>query len=108
MSNLEIFNYNLDLIDKNLPKNIYGIKVLNVDKNETFNIAIEHIGYCPALYGEREESRFNDYLSNLEYKVIDEYFKTIKKRKPKNYYSVCEIITNEKGELYRYSKSANL
>ena len=104
-SQLLSLNLSLKKNQKGLPKNIYAIKVLNVDKNETLCLAIEHDGYCPYIETEREESRFGDYLSNLEYKLIDNYFKLNKIKKPKSYYHLCEVITDSKGKLYRYSKT---
>ena len=102
---------NLDLSLKlnqiNLPPNIYVIKVINVDIQETFSISIEHNGYCPNLNSDNEQSRFNEYLSNLEYEVIDIYFKNNNIKKPKEYYTFCEIMTNEKGELFHYSRAIN-
>jgi hypothetical protein len=107
MNNLEIFKFDLENIKSNLPKNIYALKVLNVDKNETFNIAIEHNGYCPKLYDNHDESNFGEYLSNLEYQLVEDYFKMKKIKKPKQWYHLCEIMTNENGELYHYAKTAN-
>jgi hypothetical protein len=104
MNNLEIFKFDLENIKSNLPKNIYGLKVLNVDKNETFNIAIEHNGYCPKLFDDHEISNFSEYLCNLEYKLVTNYFKTNKIKKPKMWYHLFEIMTNDKGELYHYSR----
>ncbi len=109
MNNLEIFNLDLSIEKhkRNLPKNIYAIKGLNVDNNETFNIAIEHNGYCPEFENNHDASNFSEYLCNLEDKLINDFFKANKIKKPKEYYHLCEIMTNENGELYRYSKSVN-
>ncbi len=107
MNNLEIFNFDLETVKSNLPKNIYAIKVLNVDKKETFNIAIAHNGYCPELYDDHDESNFGEYLCNLEYKLVSDYFKSQNQKMPKQFYSICEIMTNANGELYHYSKAIN-
>ena len=103
----EILNldFSIEQSKKNLPSNIYALKVLNVDENEVFEIAINHNGYCPELNSEREESIFTEYLCNLEYNLIEEYFKYNKIKKPKSYYSLCEVMTDNKGELYRFSKT---
>lgn len=106
MNNLEIFNLDLST-GKDLPKNIYAIKVLNADNNTTFEIAIVHDGYCLKGDNDHDESNLGEYLCNLEYKLIDNYFKTNKIKKPKSYYSICEIVTNDLGELYRYARIAN-
>jgi|GEM_PF-6138082 len=104
-SELLSLNFSLKKYQRNLPKNIYAIRVLNVDKNETFCLAIEHDGYCPHLNTDRDESNFGEYLCNLQSKLIGTYYKANKTKKPKQYYSICEVMTNENGELYRYSKS---
>jgi hypothetical protein len=107
--NTEILNknYSLDENTSNLPKNIYAIKVYNVDDDQNFEIAINNNGYCPNLNSEHEESSFIEYLSALEYRLIDEYFKVNKLKKPKEYYTICELMTNGEGDLYRYSKVNN-
>ncbi|MCF6347402.1 MAG: hypothetical protein L3J20_03780 [Flavobacteriaceae bacterium] len=98
-------DFSLSKNEKHLPKNVYAIRVFNVDKKEFFEIAINHNGYCPQINSDYDESKINDYLSNLEYSLVEEYFKISKSKKPKSYYSVYEVMTNEKGDLYRYSKS---
>lgn len=107
MENNQLLNLDFNLIDKNLPKNIYGLRILDVDKNKTFDLIIKHDGFCPDNYSERDQSRFNDYLSNLEYSAIQEFFKSIKKRKPKTYYSKIEIMTDSNGNLFHFSKSVD-
>ena len=104
-----ILNVNFEIEENNhsLPLNIYAIKVLNLDENTTFEIAIKHNGYCPNISSEYEESKFSEYLCNLEYTLIDEYYKQNNMKKPKSYYSICEVMTNEKGDLYRFSKTTN-
>ncbi len=106
-SNILNIDFSLSQNDKCLPKNIYAIKVFNADKKEFFELVINHNGYCPQIITDHEQSNFNEYLCNLEYDTIEEYFKVKKSKKPKVYYSVCEVITNENGELYRYTKSIN-
>lgn len=105
MENTQLLNLNFNLIDKNLPKNIYGLRILDVDKNKTFDVVINHDGFCPNIFSERDQSRFNDYLSNLEFKVISEFYKSNKLRKPKEYYSKIEIMTDSEGNLFHLSKS---
>ncbi|WCM42581.1 hypothetical protein MG290_02595 [Flavobacterium sp. CBA20B-1] len=107
MENNQLLNLDFNLIDKNLPKNIYGLRILDVDKNKTFDLIIKHDGFCPDNYSERDQSRFNDYLSNLEYSAIQEFFKSIKKRKPKLYSNLIEVMTNGDGDLYHYAKSVS-
>ena len=94
--NTEILNLNFSIEQnkKNLPSNIYALRVLNVDENEIFEVAINHNGHCPELNSEREESIFTEYLCNLEYNLIEEYFKYKKTKTPKSYYSLCEVMTD--------------
>lgn len=106
MNSLEIFNLDLSS-GKNLPKNIYATNVLNCDDNSTFQIIIGHDGYCPSITTDHELSNYSEYLCNLQYELIDNYFKLNKTKKPKTYYSICEIVTNSSGELHHYSKSVN-
>jgi hypothetical protein len=110
MNTTHILDLDLSLVknQQNLPKNIYAIRVLNIDKNETFDIVIEHDGYCPPLSSERDYSLFDEYLSNLEYKLIDDYFKINKQKKPKNYHHLYELMTDNKGNIHSYSKCVDL
>ena len=105
MDTLEIFNFDLKKVTNNLPKNIYATEILNVDTNEIFKIAIQHDGYCPTIYSDRDRSNFAEYLSNIETSLIQSYFKANKIRKPKSYRQLCEIVTNSEGNLYHYSYS---
>ena len=105
MSNLEIFNFDLKKVKNDLPKNIYATEILNVDTNEVFKIAIEHNGYCPTICSDHDQSNFAEYLCNLQASLIQAYFKANKIKKPKRYSSICEIVTNSKGELYHYAYS---
>jgi hypothetical protein len=107
MNNLEIFNVDFNLQNKLLPLNVYALRILDLNKNKIYDISIEHSGYCPDIYTEREQSNYNDYLSNLEKEVVNQFFKSAKIRKPKNYSNLFEVITNGKGELYHYSKVVN-
>ena len=84
MNNLEIFNVNFNIQNKNLPLNIYALRILDVNKNKIYDISIEHNGYCPNIYTEREQSNYNDYLANLEQEVVNQFFKSAKIRKPTN------------------------
>ncbi|AZI54973.1 hypothetical protein EIB75_06840 [Epilithonimonas vandammei] len=88
---------------KSFPKNVYAIRIKD-EKENLYDIAINHNGYCPVINNEREQSRFNDYLSNLENSTINEYFKSLKKRKPKLYSTQLEVLTDSNGELYHLSK----
>lgn len=98
----DILNANLKLENVLYPKNIYALRIK--DENETiYDICIEHNGFCPDIHSEREQSNYNDYLANLEYSVVDEYFKSINKRKPKAYSNLIEVVTNDKGELYHHT-----
>jgi hypothetical protein len=103
MKTTDITSFNFDVQKKNLPTNIYALRILD-DENKHYDIVITHNGYCPNLSTEREQSNYNDYLSNLEYDVVDEFFKSSKIKKPKNYSHIFEIMTNSEGELYHYSK----
>ncbi len=107
MNNLEIFNIDFNLKNRHLPLNVYALRILDLDKNKIYDISIEHDGYCPNIYSERDQSNYNDYVSNLEGVVVNQFFKSAKIRKPKNYSNLFEVITNGKGELYHYSKVAN-
>lgn len=103
----EILNRNCNLTNTKYPSNVYAIRIK--DKNENiFDILIKHNGYCPEIKSEREQSRFNDYLSNLENSAIDVYFKINKMKKPKVYSSLVEIVTNSSGQIHHLSKSVNL
>lgn len=99
-----ILNSNFLLKNVLYPKNIYALRIED-EKGNIYDISVEHDGFCPNIYSEREQSNYNDYLSNLESSVVQEFFKSIKKRKPKEYANLIEIMTNEKGELYRYAYS---
>ena len=101
---IDILNSNLDLKNIIYPKNIYALRIKDGNEN-IHDIAVEHNGFCPDIFTEIEQSKYNDYLSNLEYSAVQEYFKSIKKRKPKVYISLIEVMTNEKGELYHYAYS---
>jgi hypothetical protein len=100
----DILRTDFKIENKNFPKNIYAIKIKDCKEN-TYEIAINHNGYCPDIYSEREQSNYNDYLSNLESSIVTEFFNSIGKKKPKSYYTILEVMTNNKGELYHFSKS---
>lgn len=100
----DVLNFNFDLKNINYPKNIYALRIKDSHEN-IYDISVEHNGFCPEIFSEREQSNYNDYLSNLENSVVQAFFKSIKKRKPKVYSSLIEVMTNEKGELYYLSKS---
>ena len=100
-------DFSLEQNQRHLPINIYAVKVFNVDKNEVFQIAINHNGYCPEINSNNDESKFNDYLCNLEYNLIDNYFNSNEIEKPKSYYTICEVMTDNVGNLYRFSKTSS-
>lgn len=97
----DILNSNFNLKNALYPKNVYALRIED-SKGNIYDICVEHNGFCPNIYSERMQSNYNDYISNLEYSVVQEYFKSIKKRKPKEYSNLLEILTNERGELYHY------
>jgi hypothetical protein len=100
-------NFSLNINQKDLPKNIYGLKLLNEKTNEIVSLFINHNGYCPDISSEREQSNYNDYLSNLETSIISEYCKLNKIKNPDLLSRKLEIMTNNNGELYHYSRSVN-
>lgn len=89
-----------DLKEKILPKNIYAILIEDFEKKEHL-IATIHNGYCPILSTEREQSNYNDYLSNLENSIVIEYFKNQRVKK-KEYRLIKELVTDSTGNLYHY------
>ena len=62
----EILNSNFDLENIIYPKNIYALRICD-EKGNVYNISVSHNGFCPNISTEREQSNFNDYLSNLEW-----------------------------------------
>ncbi|MCB9074395.1 MAG: hypothetical protein H6552_02505 [Chitinophagales bacterium] len=99
---INILNANFQLENVLYPKNIYALRIED-GKGNIYDISVEHFGFCPNISSEREQSYYNDYLSNLESSVVQEFFKSIKKRKPKEYSNLIEVMTNDKGELYHYA-----
>jgi hypothetical protein len=102
----EILNSNFDLNNIKYPKNIYALRICD-EKGNIYDISVSHNGFCPNIKTEREQSNFNDYLSNLEYSIVSSFFKSIKKRKPKTYYNKIEVITDLNGKIYHLSKAIN-
>ena len=100
----DILEANFDVEGKIYPENIYAVKIKDSTEN-VYEIAVNHDGYCPNIYSEREQSNYNDYLSNLENSVVTEFFKSIGKKKPKSYFTILEVMTNNKGELYHLAKA---
>jgi hypothetical protein len=98
----DLSKYNFDLQTKGLPVNIYGLRILDLEKKQHYDLVISHNGYCPNIYSEREQSNYNDYLSNLESSLLLEFEKTTK---IKNYTRLLEVMTDNKGELYHLCKS---
>ncbi|MDD4576245.1 MAG: hypothetical protein PHI36_07445 [Bacteroidales bacterium] len=97
------FDFNVE--SKILPKNIYALRVFDENTKLTHDIFVKHDGYCPNLTTEREQSNFNDYLSNLENYVTNEFFRINDLKTPKNYHHLIEVMTNDNGELYHLSKT---
>lgn len=60
----DILNLNFDLDNIVYPKNIFALRIKD-EQGNIFDTSILHNGYCPKVYSEREQSNFNDYLSNL-------------------------------------------
>lgn len=104
MQSQDLSRFNFEVQTKNLPSNIYGLRILDLDKNQNHDLIITHNGYCPNINTEREQSNYNDYLSNLENSLLVEFEKTTK---IKNYSRVFEVMTNDKGELYNFTKSVD-
>lgn len=107
MNYLETRDFDFNALDRKLPINIYALRILDNEKGETFDIIINHNGYCPNISSEREQSNYNDYLSNLENEVVNEFFKLNKIKKPKNLSNLFEIMSDEEGKLYHYSRRVN-
>ena len=101
--NTDILNLNFNLKYNEFPSNLYALRVKD-SKGEIFDISMKHNGFCPDISSEREQSNFNDYLSNLESSVVKEFFKSINIKPPKEYTTLLEVMTNEKGELYHFSR----
>ena len=104
MEAIDLSKYNFEVQTKNLPVNIYGLRILDLDKNKNYDIFISHNGYCPNLNSEREQSNYNDYISNLEASLLLEFEKM---NKINNYTRLFEVMTNDKGELYHFVKNAD-
>ena len=102
----EILNSKFDLENIKYPKNIYALRISD-EKGNIYDISISHNGFCPNISTEREQSNFNDYLSNLECSIVSEFFKSIKKRKPKTYYNKIEVMTDCNGKIYHLSRAIN-
>jgi CMP-2-keto-3-deoxyoctulosonic acid synthetase len=108
MNYLETTNFDFNITGKKLPINIYALRILDNEKSTTYDIIINHNGYCPSISSEREQSNYNDYLSNLENEVVTAFFKLNKIRKPKNHSNLFEIMTDNEGALYHYARTSNL
>lgn len=104
--NAEILNTNFDIENVKYPKNIYAVRIRD-EMNVVYDISVQHNGYCPPCSTERDRSRLNDYLSNLSYNVVTEFFRTINKKMPKKYYEEIEIMTDSNGDLYHLSKAVS-
>ena len=108
MDKIANLNFDFNIENKKLPANIYALRVKNFDNNAIYDIVVKHNGYCPVINNERQQSNYNDYLSNLETEVINNFFKINKIKKPVNYSRLFEIMTNENSELYHFSRSVNI
>jgi hypothetical protein len=62
VQNQDLSKYNFEIQTKNLPANIYGLRIFDLDKKQFHDIVISHNGFCPNLNSERERSNYNDYL----------------------------------------------
>lgn len=102
----DILSADFSLKNNSFPKNIYAIRIKD-EKGNLYDIVIQHNGYCPDIQTERDHSRFNDYLSNLEYSTVTEFFKSIKKSKPKVYSTQLEVVTDQTGKLFHLSRVNN-
>lgn len=100
----DLTKYNFDIQSINLPVNIYGLRIYDLDKKQKYDIVVSHDGYCPKICTDREQSNYNDYLSNLERSLLIEFEKSTKIR---NYTRILEVMTDDKGELYHLSKSVD-
>ncbi|AZB22433.1 hypothetical protein EG338_10335 [Kaistella haifensis] len=79
MKTIDIFNVDVSNLDKTqLPSNIYAIRIKDCNNN-IYDICINHQAELSEINSERDQSRMNDFLSNLEYSVVTEFFKNIKK-----------------------------
>ena len=78
MQTQDLSKYNFDVQTKKLPVNIYGLRILDFNKKQNYDIVISHNGYCPNISTEREQSNYNDYLSNLENSLLIEFEKVTK------------------------------
>ncbi|MEA2042246.1 MAG: hypothetical protein U9N85_06800 [Bacteroidota bacterium] len=100
-------NINLAIIEDNVferkfPKNIFAI-CIKYGKDKTF-LSIEHDGKTPSMDTERGRSFANDYLSNLEQEMVNNYFINNKKI---NYSNIFEIMTNNNGKVDYFTHIAN-
>lgn len=100
-------NFSLEENNNVLPKNIYGLRLFNKKTNELISLLVEHNGYCPNISTEREQSNYNDYLSNLEVSVIKEYCKSNNIKNPEVLSRKLEIMTDNNGDLFHYSRTIN-
>lgn len=104
MQTQDLSKYNFEVQTKNLPVNLYGLSLLDLDKKQKHDIVISHNGYCPNVCSEREQSNYNDYLSNLENSLLIEFENATK---IKNYTRILEVMTDDNGELYHLSKNVD-
>ncbi|MCU0438942.1 MAG: hypothetical protein MUC49_13670 [Raineya sp.] len=99
MNLIKDFDFNINS-DK-LPVNLYALRIQDEKIFKIYEICVKHNGFCPIIETERDQSMYIDYFCNLEWKVVDEFFKTNKLKKPKIYCKLLEVMTDKKGDLYR-------
>ena len=92
-----------NLFNTTLPSNIYAICI--EWKGQRSFLKIEHDGIIPNMSSEREMSRSNDYLSNLETALVSRFFKANQIKKNTPYSNVFEILTNKNGVAEHISYS---
>ena len=78
LSQILSLNFSTEVNTKNLPLNIYAVRLLNKKTNEVMDISLQHNGFCPSLSTESEHSNYGEYLSNLENSIIIEFCKSKK------------------------------
>jgi hypothetical protein len=100
-------DFSKEINQKKLPENVYGLKLINKKTSEIVTLLINHDGYCPDISSEREQSNFNDYLSNLESSIVSEYCKLNKIKDSNLFKLILEIMTDKNGDLFHFSKSIN-
>ncbi len=52
----DLSKYNFQVQTKNLPINIYGLRIIDNDKNQTYDVVINHNGYS-LLFIQKENNQ---------------------------------------------------